>query len=136
MTEQEQQSKPLGTIAGFDLTVENANDLRDFYATVVGWTVESLDMGGYADYVMTSPETGEWVAGVCHARGLNADLPPQWLVYVTVPDLEASLARCLALGGTQLTPIKGDPGSEGSYATIQDPAGAVLSLMQGAKPTP
>src|SRR5215203_6632800 len=117
VTEQQPQPprKPLGTMAGFDLTV-------------VGWTVEPLDMGDYADYVMKSPETGEWTAGICHARGVNADLPPQWLVYITVPDLEASLAQCLALGGTQLTPIKGDHGSENSYATIQDPAGAVLTL--------
>jgi len=120
--EQQSHRKPLGTINGFDLTV-------------VGWTVEPLDMGDYADYVMKSPETGEWTAGICHARGVNADLPPPWLVYITVPDLEASLAQCLALGGTQLTPIKGDHGSENSYATIQDPAGAVLTLMQGPKPT-
>ena len=135
MTDEQQPArKPLGTINGFDLTVENADEVRDFYAAVVGWTVEPLDMGGYADYVMKSPETGEWTAGVCHARGLNADLPPQWLVYITVPDLEASLAQCLALGGTQLTPIKGDHGAENSYATIKDPAGAVLTLMQGPKP--
>ena len=134
MTDQP-QPKPLGTIAGFDLAVANADEVRDFYAAVVGWNVEPLDMGGYADYVMKSPETGEWIAGICHARGVNADLPPQWLVSITVPDLEASLAQCLALGGTQLTPIKGDHGAENSYVTIKDPAGAVLSLMQGPKPT-
>lgn len=126
--------KPLGSIAGFDLTVPDADGIRDFYAAVVGWKPDPLDMGGYSDYFMGSPETGETVAGICHARGVNADLPPQWLVYVTVADLEASLARCVALGGTQLTPVKGDHGAEYSYCVIKDPAGAVLALMQGPSP--
>jgi hypothetical protein len=28
------------------------------------------------------------------AWGVNADLPPQWLTYIVVADLEASLQRC------------------------------------------
>lgn len=125
--------KPLGSIAGFDLTVPDADGIRDFYSSVVGWSPEPLDMGGYADYMMRSPETGEPLAGICHARGLNADLPPQWLVYITVANLEASLARCVSLGGAQVTPIQGDPGADHSYCVIKDPAGAILALMQAPR---
>jgi predicted enzyme related to lactoylglutathione lyase len=118
-----------GTIAGFDLTVPDAGALRDFYASVVGWTPIEVAMGDYADYAMTTPG-GEWVAGVCHQRGANADLPPQWLVYVAVDDLESRLERVRALGGTQLTPIKGSGGKGPRYAVIRDPAGAVLALLE------
>jgi len=84
-------------------------------------------MGEYDDYSMKAPE-GTVVAGVCHARGENADLPPQWLVYVMVYDLEASLQRCAAGGGTQISAVGGaDPGS---FCVIRDPVGAVLALMQ------
>ena len=73
------QTHAAGTIIGFDLTVPDAEAVRDFYAAVVGWQPEPFDMGDYADYFMTSPATGDTVAGVCHARGGNAGLPPQWL---------------------------------------------------------
>ncbi len=120
-----------GTIVGFDLTVPDADPIRDFYADVVGWTVEPADQGGYSDYFLKSPETGAYVAGVCHARGENADLPPQWIAYIAVPDLAASLERCIAAGGSLLTDVKGAAGST-QYCVIRDPAGAVLALMQVA----
>lgn len=37
-------------------------------------------MGAYDDYVMNASSTGQATAGICHARGGNADLPAQWLV--------------------------------------------------------
>lgn len=121
-----------GTIAGLDLTVPDAAGVRDFYASVIGWNVVEVDMGGYADYAMTSP-AGDWVAGVCHARGPNADLPPQWLVYINVADLDESLRRCAEAGGTQVTDIKGG-GKGPRYCVIRDPAGAMLTLLQPPAP--
>ena len=58
-------------------------------------------MGAYADYVMNDAD-GEAAAGICHARGGNAELPPQWLVYITVDDLDHSMAECERLGGSVL----------------------------------
>src|SRR5262245_4766167 len=89
----------MGSLAWFDLTTTQAGTLRDFYRDVVGWQPEPVDMGGYADFTMCAP-TGEPVAGICHARGANADLPPQWLVYIHVSNLRTSLATCERLGGT------------------------------------
>ena len=123
------QTHAVGTIIGFDLTVPDAETVRDFYAAVVGWQPEPFDMGDYADYFMKSPATNDTVAGVCHARGGNADLPPQWLAYIAVDDLEASMRHCAENGGTVLTQVKGSEGGS-RYCVIRDPAGAVLALMQ------
>ncbi len=82
-----------------DLTVEDAPAVRDFYGAVVGWTFSACDMDGYEDFTMVSPESGESVAGVCHARGPNTNLPPQWLVYVQVEDVEKSARKATELGG-------------------------------------
>jgi predicted enzyme related to lactoylglutathione lyase len=123
------QKQAPGTVIGFDLTVPDAEAIRDFYASVVGWRPEPFDMGGYADYFMKTPAEGQVVAGVCHTRGENADMPPQWLTYVVVDDLDASLERCQDGGGRIVTAIKGNEG-EGRYCVIQDPAGAYLALMQ------
>ena len=43
-----------GQVAWIDLTVPNAEAVRDFYQQVTGWTASSVDMGGYADYCMSS----------------------------------------------------------------------------------
>lgn len=128
-----QTDKPAGgSISWADLTVPNAEAIRNFYSEVAGWTFEPVDMGGYSDYSMMSPESGQPVAGICHARGVNAGLPPQWLIYITVADLEQSAARCAALGGKIIVAPK-KIGSFGRFCVIQDPAGAVAALFESAK---
>lgn len=123
---------PPGSILWTDLTVQNADQLRDFYAQVVGWKPEPVKMGEYNDYNMKSQTTGEPVAGVCHARGVNADLPAQWLLYVEVEDLDASMQTCTRLGGRVVAGPKG-MGGQGRYCVIQDPAGAFIALISSAK---
>ncbi|MDA1081366.1 MAG: VOC family protein [Gemmatimonadetes bacterium] len=118
-----------GAIAWVDLTVPGAEELRDFYAAVCGWTPQDVKMGDYADYTMRTAETGEAIAGVCHAKGKNSGLPKQWLVYVSVSDLDASLAECVGRGG-KVYREKASMGSYGDFAVIQDPAGAVMALIQ------
>src|SRR5437868_13442526 len=83
-------------------------------------------MGAYADFVMKAD--GEPVAGVCHARGLNADLPALWLVYITDDDLDHSIAECQRLGGSVIAPPRSLGG--GRFCVIKDPAGAVAALYQ------
>ena len=118
-----------GEIAWHDLTVEEAGTIRDFYAAVVGWQPSEVSMGDYADYAMNLPGSGECVAGVCHARGENADLPTQWLVYVMVDDLDAALEAAGKHGGRIVSPARGLMG--GRMAVVADPAGAVMALYQG-----
>ncbi len=112
-----------GAVAWVDLTVPEAARVRDFYLEVVGWEPSPVDMGGYEDYTMTLPGTDVAAAGVCHARGGNADLPPQWLIYVVVPDLAASAAGAERLGGAVLRRSR-------RYCLIKDPAGAVMMIYQ------
>jgi len=115
-----------GTIVWADLTVPDAQRVREFYSAVVGWRSEPVTMGAYDDFNMLS-EAGLPVTGVCHARGANAHLPPQWLIYVTVADLDRSVTRCLELGGQLLD----GPRSMGEkrFCVIRDPAGAVMGLI-------
>jgi uncharacterized protein len=121
-----------GSILWVDLTVPEAEEIRDFYAKVVGWKPDPVDMGEYSDYSMKSPKSDMPAAGVCHARGVNKDLPPYWLVYITVNDLEQSMQDTTSLGGRVVVPAKG-MGGQGRYCVIQDPAGAVVALFEPAE---
>ena len=122
----------VGSIMWTDLTVENAELIRDFYSAVVGWSASGVDMGGYNDFNMNDPETGKPIAGVCHARGGAADLPPVWMIYVNVEDIEKSIGRCVELGGQVISGPKVMAG-HGRYCFIRDPAGAALALFEPAK---
>jgi predicted enzyme related to lactoylglutathione lyase len=124
----EDQRASIGSIGWIDLTVNDAEAVRDFYRTVVGWTANGLEMGGYEDFVMMPPGSEIPAAGICHARGGNADLPPQWLVYITVADLDESVNRCVELGGRVIAGPK-DGGDGSRYCVIQDPAGAYAALF-------
>lgn len=123
---------PVGAIGWIDLTVGDADAVRDFYRDVAGWTASPVDMGGYSDYSMSEPSSDKPVAGVCNARGVNADLPAQWLIYITVADLDESLRHCAARGGAVVAGPKG-MGGQGRYAVIRDPAGAVAALFEPMK---
>ena len=122
----------LGTICWTDLTVDDAQGVRDFYERVVGWTSTAQDMGGYSDFNMIASSAGEAVAGVCHARGSNADLPPQWLIYIMVEDVDRSAEACRQNGGVVIVGPRSMGG--GRFCFIRDPAGAVCALYQAATP--
>jgi len=122
-----EENKPkIGSIGWHDLTVPDADNVRDFYQQVAGWKAEPIDMGGYSDYVMV-PTEGEPAGGICNRRGANDDIPPVWLMYIVVADLEASSTKCVELGGKIL---KGPTGGTHNFCIIEDPAGAVCALYQ------
>ena len=126
----------VGKIAWHDLTVDNAVEVKDFYASVVGWDTGAVSMTGcdgaenYEDVNMDLPGTVETVAGVCHARGSNAKLPPQWIMYVAVKNATASAEKCIELGGE----IIDGPREMGDdvYYYIKDPAGAALAIYSAS----
>ena len=120
-------SGEIGKIVWRDLTVPEAERILDFYGDVVGWQAADHPMGDCADFDIRTPG-GETVAGICHARGANASLPPQWLIYVTVVSVEESAKRCRDLGGEVLDGPR--PMGKTPFCVIRDPAGAVLALVE------
>ncbi len=121
----------IGKIEWFDITTDNAEQQRDFYSSVVGWQPTDISMGDYNDFCMQTSD-GTTVAGICHARGSNANMPAQWVVYLNVDDIEASVAKVKPLGGEQLCEIRVVGGS-GRFCLIRDPAGAVCALFEPSK---
>lgn len=120
-----------GAILWWDLSIPDATPIRDFYTAVVGWNAEPVEMGGYADFAMKIADTDQVAAGICHARGENAGLPPVWLPYIAVPDMAAALATCRALGGQVIHGPRGI-GAQ-TIAVIQDPSGAWAALISDEK---
>lgn len=118
----------LGKIVWYDLTVPNADEIRDFYSSVAGWKFSEHPMGEYSDYEMKPKDSDETVAGICHARGTNASVPPVWMLYIIVENVQNSAEECVRLGGK----IIDGPRMMGkqSFCVIQDPAGAMIGLIE------
>jgi hypothetical protein len=121
--------KQIGEIAWVDLTIPDATKVKEFYRSVIGWEAKEFKMGDYNDYVVASPHNKETVAGICHARGSNANQPPYWLIYIKVKNLEASLDAARRNGGEIVAGPKGSGASR--FCVLKDPAGAVFAVMEG-----
>lgn len=115
----------VGTIAWRDLTVPNAGEVKDFYCDVIGWTAMPESMGDYEDYHMMLGDESQ--AGVCHARGSNAKVPPQWLIYIIVESVATSVEKAVARGGELIDGPRKMGGM--NFACLRDPAGAVFAIM-------
>ncbi|REL27296.1 VOC family protein [Thalassotalea euphylliae] len=125
------EDSSLGTIAWLDLTTVHTEQTLAFYQQVVGWYAQAVEMGSYQDFAISPTEHGEPVAGICHARGSNIDLPPVWLPYFLVADVEKAVTNVTALGGSLYTPIK--TMGKDRFVVIKDPAGAACALYQKGK---
>jgi predicted enzyme related to lactoylglutathione lyase len=120
---------PAGTIGWVDLTTENADQIREFYESVVGWSSEAVPVDDYQDFVITPSGGGDPVAGICHQKGSNADVPGGWMIYIHVDNLETSLESCLSMGGDKVSEVR-DMGSYGKTCIIRDPSGAMSVLIE------
>jgi uncharacterized protein len=122
--------KEIGEIAWVDLTIPSAEKVvREFYLSVTGWEASEFKMGDYSDYVVATPDNKRTVAGICHARGDNAGLPPCWIIYIKVRSLEASLAAARSNGGEILAGPKQFGGAR--FCVLRDPAGAAFGVIEG-----
>jgi len=120
-------AKPPGTPTWTDLTAPDAEAARAFYQAVFGWAydVGGPEFGGY-----TTARLGErMTAGIV---GNQPDAPPMsaaWGLYFATNDIQADVARAVALGAQELYPAM-SVGPFGSMATLTDPTGAQFSLWQ------
>lgn len=95
--------------------------LGAFYQELFGWEATGFD----PNYRLVAPSDGPG-GGLMRCRD---DMPAYVTVYVSVDDLDATLARVKDLGGTPLVPPTPIPGV-GSFALFQDPEGNTIGILQ------
>lgn len=121
-TDQNQPCMTPGQIGWNELTTSDAPGALRFYTALFGWTTEAFEGTGH-DYTMVCHE-GKAFGGV---MATPPGGPTQWLNYVIVDDVDATVAKSASLGGkTCLEPT--DIPKVGRIAVIQDPQGATIGL--------
>lgn len=118
---------PVGTMASVENTSDNADEVRDFYSSVLGWKAHPISMGDYDDYVMMA-EDDSWVAGICFRRGPNADLHGGWIPCFRVDSVEQAIAQAIDKGGKQIGETR-NHGEGSQYAVIEDMNGSKISVI-------
>jgi hypothetical protein len=116
-----------GEICWHEVNTPDAEGAKKFYGELFGWTSQQVDMGGFPyhylragakDFGGIMPMTGPEWQGV----------PPHWMMYVAVADIDAAARKVVELGGKVCVPPTAIP--VGRFAVVSDPQGATFSLFQ------
>jgi predicted enzyme related to lactoylglutathione lyase len=116
-----------GALVWNELASPDLDASAKFYGDLFGWATRPLE-GSPAPYlvVMNGDRSN---GGIRELSGDDADVPPHWLPYFGVDDIDQGLSRVEELGGT----VHGDAIDIGiaKIGIVQDPQGAMFALYAG-----
>ncbi len=125
-----QQGYLQGDLGWSELSTTDAAGAVKFYSALVGWEDKGEAMPGYR----TFGRGDEMLGGISDAPCPDCEKrAPQWMPYITVDDLDATLAKVEGLGGSVIMPAQAIPGDGGRIAIIKDPQGVATGLAQYTK---
>jgi predicted enzyme related to lactoylglutathione lyase len=118
-----------GTLCWAELDTTDMGSAEKFYTALFGWGVKR---GGEA--ANETPYT-EWQRGGNSIGGMMTiptewgQVPPNWLVYFMVSDVDATAKKAGQLGGQSIVPPTDIP-KAGRFSVVQDPQGAVFAVFK------
>lgn len=120
-----------GKIWWSELNTRDVDAAVSYYSDMCGWEFEKQDMATGPYWVANLD--GAPVAGIMDMAQMEqmADVPPHWMTYVAVSDVDAVVKRTIAAGGAAIQPGF-DVQGVGRIAIVSDPTGAVIGLMTPA----
>ena len=116
-----------GTVSWVELLTRDPRAAEPFYATVFGWQAATSSPGGDA-YTMFTLDDDPVAGMMMMPDQVPAEVPAYWSVYFAVEDLPATVARTIELGGEVIAPAM-EIGT-GRFTVLEDPQGAVFSLLE------
>ena len=119
-----------GTFCWVELGTTDSAVAKNFYTQLFGWDYEDHPMGPDGVYTMLKLD-GKEVGALYELRpDMKAQgIPPHWLSYISVANVNESAEKAKAEGATILQgPF--DVMTVGRMAIVQDPTGAVFALWQ------
>ncbi len=125
------EDQSTGIFSWHELHSADTDGSAKFYTQLLGWTTNSMDMGGGNIYTMFM--NGERpVAGMINPPSRKGDVPTAWANYITVKDLDATVAKAQELGAKLSMPPMAIPG-KGRFAAFTDPQGAMIAFWEFEK---
>jgi len=121
-----------GRFVWFELITAQADEAKSFYPEVFGWKVEPMEMSGGITYPLI--KVGDAPTGG-FAPPPKKGIPPHWVSYVSVADVDATAKKVIANGGKSLMDAFDVPGV-GRMQPVADPEGAAFFLFKTADGDP
>jgi uncharacterized protein len=127
-TDERPETAPeVGEASWHELMTTDAPAAMKFYTEIFGWQPsETLDMGPMGKYHMFNRPHG-MIGGMMNKPPEMAQVPPHWMIYFRVPDINAAVERIKANGGKVLNGPMEVPGGD-QIVNAVDPQGAPFSL--------
>jgi predicted enzyme related to lactoylglutathione lyase len=122
------ETSPRGRFVWYDLLTTDPGGAEDFYKKVAGWGTQEWSSSGAKPYTMWTTENVP-IGGVMQmAPEMQGAMPPHWIGYVAVPNVDDSAKQAETLGGRVLTAPMDIP-EVGRFAVISDPQGAAIAIF-------
>ena len=120
-------SNRIGEFVWQDLMTEDVEKSRTFYEQLFRWTFERTERFG-RPYLIARSES-RLVAGIAQVERMRANQPiSQWISYLAVADVDAVVARAVALGGLLL--VAPTDVRTSRAAVVADSQGAPIGIVQ------
>ncbi|MBV8329834.1 MAG: VOC family protein [Verrucomicrobia bacterium] len=103
-----------------------------FYTQLFGWTTQEYPMPEFVYTVVTAGGATSGQGGIMAIPPSSKGMPPAWVSYVTVDNVDNRASQAEKLGGKIVVPPSDIP-NVGRFAVIQDPQGAVISIITYAR---
>lgn len=117
-----------GRFTWYELMTSDLAGAQTFYGAVAKWAMRDSGAQGMT-YILASAGSTPVAGLMTLPDHLVANhVPPHWLGYVGVDDVDAAVAEVLRLGGSVHAPADNIP-DVGRYAVVADPQGAAFGLM-------
>jgi hypothetical protein len=119
---------PQGTPCWVDLWTPDRQTSMDFYGAVFGWTyrVGPAEQHSFTE-VLVKDRT---IAGMLTPPGADEHTPMVWTTYLSVDDVDATVAAVTEHGGQNLTGVITVPGTGIRIALATDPTGGLVGVWQ------
>lgn len=115
-----------GEFVWSELITSNAPAALEFYSQLFGWKLlQEMDMGPMGKYFIFGQ--GDKQYGGMMTKTPDMPMPPAWLYYINVDDLDAAIERATSKGAKKLMGPMEIPGGN-RVAQLTDPQGAVFAL--------
>ncbi len=123
-------SAALGKFVWYELVTPDIKKSSDFYTKVVGWEFQDRSADAHMPYSVFNAAGGKQLGGfMTLTADMPANIPPHWMPYIYVPDIDTKTNEAKKLGATVIVPSKVVP-NMGKFSILKDPQGAVFALWQ------
>lgn len=121
----------IGEFCWNELMTNDTKKAKAFYQALLGWEATEMNVGEMV-YTLFKAGGKEMGGMLQIPASEEKNIPPHWMSYIAVADLDQAVKKAQELGASVKCP-QTMVGDFGRFATIVDPTGAYIAFWQSLK---